>query len=246
MSRKARRVANSGAAEKGAPQVTMVPIAAITQDTRYQTRALHGPTVKSYENVLRAGGELPPLTLGQIGSELVLLCGWHRLSAHEAHGAREVRAVVIETKARDALWIAARDNLTHGRPLSRKEKKDAFRFYIRARAHRLPCGGLKAYRSIARDLGGTVTHHTIHNWMWEHYPRIAEQMAKDGNDNPAAQRPDGLVIRSHLQEALDGLRAAENAAHSLEHHPGALAELRQRVDAFRDYLAGREDKESDF
>jgi hypothetical protein len=161
-----------------APAVTQwVPVSSIVVSATYQMRNKVDPgTVRRYANVLKSGNDLPPITLAKINGVLHLVDGFHRL---EAMTGEEVEAVVIETTAREALWLAASANLKNGLPLKTKELKKVFRSYIRARRHYWKSGELKSYREIARELGGIRSYATIHSWMRKEFPKIAEQYTKE-------------------------------------------------------------------
>lgn len=169
-----------------ATTITTVNLKDIVLQARFQVRAkLDLGIVKRYASAYKQGEELPPLIVAKVNKALVLVDGWHRLGALRSLGSMLVDVEIVECASeRDALWLAAKANLTHGLPLKAKEVRHVFRAYVHSRQHYASKGRLKSYRDIASDLGGVVSYNTIRNWMQKDYPRVFKAMG--GNDEPPA------------------------------------------------------------
>jgi hypothetical protein len=219
-------------------EATTVRIADLLRGERYQIRAKLDPgTVARYANGYAAGAGLPPVTVAQVGKALVLVDGWHRVAALERLGRGEVGAVVIPATDREARWLAAHANLTHGLPLKNKEIREVFRAYIRARQHLDGRGGTKSYRVIAQDLGGVKAYTTIRNWMQKDFREIAKRMEGDerftGDGGPGGPGPSAVFTATagqHLDNALAAFRGIEDPVERgqiIEQMERALEEMKE-------------------
>jgi len=191
-----------------------VPLARIVVDERYQVRkkGTDPGTVQRYASVLRSGRELPPVTLALINGVYVCVDGFHRIAAHRKAGRLEVQAVIITTaNEREAQWLAAEANLSHGLPLKSGEVREAFRRYVKAAHHRKGSARFKSYREVADDLGGLKSHTTIRNWMMKDFPAVARQLG--GAEGHADHRaPRGVAQGTPLERARAALDTARNYA----------------------------------
>ena len=167
-----------------------VSISEIVRDDLLQVRKkLDRATVNKYAEQMLAGAAFPPVTVARINGELFLLDGWHRMSAAECIEAREIDAVVTNMSRQDAIWEAARANLTHGLPLKKTEQREVFRAYVRSGRHNHG-GKYKSYREIAKELGGLAQYTTIRSWMEKDFRRVFNSMSgHGGTSNPAAGPP---------------------------------------------------------
>ncbi|MCK8784255.1 hypothetical protein M0638_07675 [Roseomonas sp. NAR14] len=191
----------AGGAAQGAPSVPTetrtLALADILVDPAYQIRsALDEATVARYVGVLRADGEMPPLKVGCIAGALVLLDGFHRVSAYRERGILMVEAEVVATTTKEARWIAAEANMRHGLPLKPKEKQEAFRAFVRAGNLKDHRGHLRTLREVAQRFG-LVGHTTILRWLRKDFPQVARQYA--GGDG-GGMAPD---VRSRLPSFHD-------------------------------------------
>jgi hypothetical protein len=142
-------------------------------------RGLDDGTVQRYVSAFRAGTPMPPLKVAEVGGELTLIDGFHRLRALEVLGAVEAHCVKLGTATlREARWLAAESNLPHGLPLRNAEVREAFVAFVKAGRHRKEGGGLRSYREIGAAIGRPPS--TVFRWMHRHFPRVAAQMADDG------------------------------------------------------------------
>ena len=100
-----------------------VKIMDIVIDPSLQIREVSSYTVSDYTEALRAGSVFPPML---IDSKNRLVCGFHRFTAYKTVHGPEYEAVCEVskfTKDADLIMEAAKDNSTHGKPLSTFEKK---------------------------------------------------------------------------------------------------------------------------
>lgn len=193
------------------PGTLRVALKDIVQSPKYQMRQkLDGATVSRYATVLANGSTLPPVKLAEVNGALVLVDGWHRVAAHRKLGTFDIEATVDAASEKDALWMAAQANLTHGLPLKSREVRAVFRAYMDAGKYwkgRRP----KSYREIAEDLGNLKTHQTIANWMSKDYRDVARLMGNEErkryeNGPPTLEVVDRLAVE--VQQSLDNARAA--------------------------------------
>lgn len=148
-------------------------------------------TVKDYEKAFTNKVIFPPLLVAEItdykgDSAYLLLDGWHRRQALLNINWQElikVKALKIPkgTTIEQLIYLGGRENLTNGLPLTSKDKRALFKAYIKGGFNRN--GRLyKSYREIAKDLN-TVTYQTIHIWMGQDFPSIANRMRKQNAED---------------------------------------------------------------
>lgn len=108
----------------------MIKISDIKYYQDLQVRAeIDQATVKQYQDVIN---ELPPIAVMQVGSELVLVDGMHRIKARISAGQEVVAAHIYRGTMAEALEKAIELNRAHGKPLSLGERKEAVRKYLKA------------------------------------------------------------------------------------------------------------------
>lgn len=89
----------------------------IAMDESLQVRKkLDLATVKRYAAAMEVHAEFPPVLLGRIGDGLLLVDGWHRVSAARMAGREEIDAIITTMTHEEAVWAAAGANLKHGLP----------------------------------------------------------------------------------------------------------------------------------
>ncbi|WP_158268018.1 ParB/RepB/Spo0J family partition protein [Bradyrhizobium sp. MOS002] len=200
-----------------ANRVRTLAIRDILARKHWQVRTkLDQATVSRYVTIFRSGGQMPPITVANVGGTLLLVDGWHRLQALKGIGAATVEAEVFEATEDEAQWAAARANLMHGLPLKKSELLNVFRAYISSNLHRKR-RGYKSYREIAEDLENSVAHTTIRNWMRVHYPAIYRAMG-DGPDPANCKNNNGPhwgYGQTPLEHAKESLDTALNEARSM-------------------------------
>lgn len=203
--------------EKKTKETRTVHIGSILRDPRFQVRKkLDRGTIERYAKVYASGNPMPPVEVAKLKDSLLLLEGWHRLAALERNGCKEVDVIVHEVTERDAYWMAAQANLTHGLPLKSGEIREVFRKYIKARKHRNKDGSLQSYREIAQDLGGLRAYTTIRNWMERDFPRIFEEYTNEDEPKPEGGLRDVEPEGSFKDTAKDSLNNTLAAFHALE------------------------------
>ncbi len=148
-----------------------------------------------------------------------IIDGWHRATAALELGKELIEAEIVAVTGREEiLWLASRANLLHGEKLSPKEKRMAFRNYLKAKQHRHPGprggranGKIKSAREMAIDLGG-IAHKTVLKWLKADAPMTYQQLQRerteefpephedtfDGPYNRDAGHRDAAI--GHLQE----------------------------------------------
>lgn len=106
------------------PKLKTLKLKNVTADAGVQPRdGLHGGTVKEYAGAMKAGAVFPPCRVFRsVGGTLWLSRGFHRFAAAEKAGLTELEFEVLAGERSDALLDAAKDNATHGRPRTNKDK----------------------------------------------------------------------------------------------------------------------------
>ncbi|MRW83027.1 hypothetical protein GJ698_02845 [Pseudoduganella sp. FT26W] len=110
--------------------ITMVlsrlPVSSIRIDGGTQSRvALHEPTVADYADVVRSGGELPPVVVFDDGAEIWLADGFHRYHGHNAAGVADIGCEIHFGTRRDAILYSAGANAAHGLRRTNDDKRRA-------------------------------------------------------------------------------------------------------------------------
>ena len=218
-----------------------VALADIKQDWSLQVRAtLDDGQIKLYTSQLLQGVEFPPVALADIDGVLFLVDGWHRMAANKAAGNTKVRARVTSMSHKDAVWEAARANLTNGLPLKRAAHRAIFRAFIAADKHWSKPGrrGTRlTYRDIAAALGTGTVYTTVRNWMKADHPDIYQAMGDKGagfNSAPELARYDpqtgfmaqALDAATRVHAMADLLACPHDRADVIERLEVALAELK--------------------
>jgi hypothetical protein len=167
----------------------LLQIDSITRDNTLQVRGgLDWALVRTYQKARERGVPFLPISVAQVEGALLLVDGWHRLEAARECGADEVECLVERMTLKEAFIAAACANTAHGKPLSRDERRSAFRLFIRGRGHKGEKGYL-SYRDISGLLGGQAGHTTIRNWMLKDFPKIARAMGGTEGGNAQAETP---------------------------------------------------------
>ena len=165
--------------------VQEVHIADLVQHRAFQVRRkLDIQRVRTYAAGFKVDGDIArePILVGRIRSPdrpqrgrppkylegvkvgaLVLLAGYHRVQACTDIGKDTILARIVDTTAKQAQWLAAESNLSHGLPLKPREVREAFYAYLRAGQHRDVRGNVKSLRDMGRKFG--KHHETIRDWL---------------------------------------------------------------------------------
>lgn len=109
-------------------EILTLPIGLISISGGTQSRvSLHQDTVDDYAEVIRLGGELPPVVVFNDGEStgMWLADGFHRFHAHRAAGAAEIVCDVRAGSQRDAILFSAGANVAHGLRRTNDDKRRA-------------------------------------------------------------------------------------------------------------------------
>lgn len=111
---------------------THLPIEALILDPEIQPREkIDEPTVEEYAEVLRSGGELPPVETCQDQDDRYWVWdGYHRTTAHQRAGRKAVPVRVRPGSRADAAWLALQANKAHGLKRSNADKRRAVRLAL--------------------------------------------------------------------------------------------------------------------
>lgn len=114
------------------PSTQPVEISKIRRDGGTQPRAqLYEEVVAEYAEDMKQGAEFPPVTIFFDGEEYWLADGFHRVSAKESLGEKEVISEVHSGTQRDAVLHAAGANSTHGLRRTNADKRRAVERLLR-------------------------------------------------------------------------------------------------------------------
>lgn len=244
-----------------------VPLGGLIRHRQFQPRvALDSHHLDSYEASYREGGgdALPPIKVARIkeGDDkgrkpasidafdveaLVVIDGFHRVTAAERAGLRTLPTIIIECTPRQAKWEAAKANMAHGVPLKRADMKGVMEAYITARAYKTPDGmGYKSYREMERDLCHKVSHMTIYRHIKKHHPRLAARIngapaAGEHRQSPSDQRePMADIVDEFMANAQEVAKAATAMS------PALRGDLLQSLLSLEATLKGLGVEEPDF
>lgn len=211
-------------------EVRTLSISSIARDALFQVRKKILPqTVETYRLVYRSGKVMPPVKVALVEGVHVLIDGWHRMAALDLNGEVTVEAEVTEMSREEARWQAAKANTEHGQPLTKAEKREVFRVYVKTKQHHgKRKGQFKSYRDMAAELGHP--HTTVRTWMLKEFPKVAAKMG--GGDGLGAgglpDRPEATLAMSHSTEALGQLERAFTSTSDPKER-GAIIELIDRT-----------------
>lgn len=129
-------------------------IAAITRDPALQVRAaLDEATVRRYAELMHDGVPMDPAIAYQVGDDLLLVDGWHRVAAAESLGATHIDLLVHYGTRTDALRAAVAANQKHGLAMSSKDKRRAVELLLEdAELRALPVRELAALAAVSHSL----------------------------------------------------------------------------------------------
>ncbi|MBY3176983.1 hypothetical protein HFO27_20485 [Rhizobium leguminosarum] len=171
-------------------------------------------TVRHYAELMRGGEKFVPIKVARVDAAaeakgFVLVDGWHRVHAAQRNSLREIQAVIVTPSGPEEIpWLSAEANRRHGLPLSRVDKRNVFRAYVRAKKHRTGRGNaVKSAREMEKDLNGIVSRHQLPKWMLSDFPAIYRAMngsgLEDGNGHA-----EGVGLPDMDEEYAKGARAA--------------------------------------
>ena len=195
--------------------INKIKITDILKDKRYQVRKkLDAGRVQSYRSSYAAEVDLGPIKVAHVGRTLILVDGWHRITALQSLGIDAVEAEIIKATEKEALWLAAQANLMHGLPLKSSEMRKVFKAYMRSGMYRKNRRSFKSFREIAIELGGSKHHTTIRLWMRKDFPKTAARYSpEDYPKNTGSHTPVPLLgsFRDTSENALnDAFNAFKN------------------------------------
>jgi hypothetical protein len=172
------------------------PAQILRTETLQVRHKLNSEAISRYREMTRAGKVPPPIKVAEVNEGgprgFYLVDGWHRWAADalvtEGQGPTTVVKVLVSTapmSMREAAWLAAEANLSHGVQFKRTERVEVFKTFVQAGRHRNRQGYL-SYRDMAGILGYPSS--TLQRWMHKHFRNIAVRMGS--TEGPA---PGGLM-----------------------------------------------------
>lgn len=198
--------------------LSQLPLDALIRDEALQVRqkGLVPRTVEQYRVAVRhaqsGSAPLPPITVGRVGGLLYVVDGFHRTKAHELEGVSEIAAEVVELPTlAQAKWMAAEGNLTHGLPLQRQDRREAFKRFIRAGMHKhadirvsrqmksgRPAPDTMSLKEIAARVG--ISKSCARLWLIHDFPRVYRALYKC-TDEPRNDGADLVPYEPYREES---------------------------------------------
>jgi transposase-like protein len=126
------------------------PIEQLELDARLQARdALDQSAVADYAQAYKAGTDMPPIEVYDVGGALYVVDGWHRIAGAREAGITFLRATTVGTGTfEQAAWHAVAANGAHGLRRTNADKRRAVRLALES-----PIGGEQSSRAIAEHVG---------------------------------------------------------------------------------------------
>ncbi|MFT9447264.1 ParB/RepB/Spo0J family partition protein [Gluconobacter japonicus] len=158
----------------------------------FQTRAkteknptgLHAGNVRDLRTAIRSEAELPPVELARFHDKAsgvkacFLIAGFHRIEAYRQAGVGVVPAIITDMTKKEALAKSAASNATHGQRLSKQDRRTSLNAFLLSGGWKEADGTPKRYAQIAlQGTGGTVSKHTVRNWIEKDHPEIFKAIA---------------------------------------------------------------------
>lgn len=172
----------------------LLRLKSIVRDPTVQirTKGLNPHVVERYRTAVRNAGAsqrpLPPVIVAEVGDTLWLVDGFHRTKAHELEGSPSIEAVVVPCSSiAEAKWQAAERNLSHGLPISRADRRTAFKRFIAAKGHLRAPSDVSKQRKSGRPSPNTMTLGEVaavigvskscaRNWFRSDAPNVYEEL----------------------------------------------------------------------
>jgi hypothetical protein len=247
-------------------------LSSLVVEPRIQSRSQHlDPTVVNrYRATIKAHEHdpkripFPPVLVARLsgpdakatatGSErpqLYLVDGFHRYAAHEVEGVETIAAQVVDVGSiADALWLAAKGNLQHGKQLSNKDLREAFQRFIRARKHleASPNASSKVIEQRVRpnvmtlgEIGVEIgkTKETIRVWMEKDFPKEYHRLYCRDREEPSEgwQTTDLSNPPSRAPTRLERVSLSLENVQRVLAEPSSAAERKQLVKCLAEALA---------
>lgn len=112
-------------ADNNSEQTVVLPLSALKLDPEIQCR-MNGVSqriVQLYSDRMKAGDDLGPLDVVEVGTELLVADGFHRHAAAMLAGLESFRIRIRRGTRSDAIELAIRRNLPHGRQFAPKDRR---------------------------------------------------------------------------------------------------------------------------
>ena len=196
--------------------------------------------VREYARAMENGVRFPPLTVAKVEGGLFLVDGFHRYEAYRSLGVQRVDADVRQMTLKEALRTSAVCNLSHGLPLTKTEKRRAFKQFINGGGH-LKGKRFKSYREIAQELQGIGGHTTIRNWMIKDFPKIARKMGDEKLNFTPKDDPSVNLERERVKTIIKTLTETRNLLDTIN-DPEWIHHIKEIYRELGERLEGKESR----
>ncbi len=159
-------------------------------------------------NAVRAEADIGELVIARVEGCLSVIDGFHRFAALAQSGAARANFLLLpgDLTFDEARWMFAALNWKAQLKLSKAERKDGFKAYIKAGGHvrlatrRGAQDRYKSYREIAKEMG--IPKSTVFRWISESFPRLADAMGAPELSNVTKKTRGERLLESRAQEIV--------------------------------------------
>lgn len=225
-------------------ELVTLPIDGIRINGGTQPRVETNETaVAEYAEVIRFGGELPPVVVFDDGAECWLADGFHRFHAHVNAGAMEIVCDVRLGTKRDAILFSVGANASHGLRRSNDDKRKAVMTLLKdsewstwsdnaiAKACSVDHKTVAAHRQAI--LGNSQDAVLITRNVERNGRSYTQNTANIGKAKPAFEVAEQPVAVPAEKPDAKLQAAAEKSPETVEASSGELAALHEQLDELR-------------
>lgn len=223
-------------------EIVNLPLDGIRTNGGTQPRVETNETaIAEYAEVIRFGGELPPVIVFDDGAELWLADGFHRFHAHRKAGAMEIACDVRQGTKRDAILFSVGANAAHGLRRSNEDKRKAVKTLLADaewsawsdNAIAKACGVSQPFVSSLRPVTSNVISEKQEEktFTTKHGTQAVMKTANIGKTKPAQNTPpeaEGGMAAAPAEKTTP-LAVKEAPSSVVEIPRDELAELRERI-----------------
>lgn len=217
---------------------TTLKLKALRTDKSLQVRvgSLHRGTLRSLQGAYSRDEPVEPVRVARISRALYIVDGHHRVEAAGLEGLCELDVLVSVMTLEEAQNFAITANVTHGKNMSRDDKRRAWELYVHLGRHLRDDGVAKASRTISAELKGLYSYETVRRklkelqveideereypsgkftWGWNDHGADEDDLGELGGFGSSGEPGDPLEA-SRLREALEHLEGIRELWASLE------------------------------
>jgi ParB-like chromosome segregation protein Spo0J len=206
----------AGLAASAAPEVVAVPVLSLRPA---DSPRLNGEDKAHIARLAETEAPLPPILVDR--RTMRVIDGMHRLMAASLHGRGTIDVIFFDGSEADVFLRAVEENITHGLPLSRADRRAASERIIASHPH-------LSDRAIGRTTGlAAKTVAAIRKHSTDNVPQLTARVGRDGKVRPldsgeGRRRAADLLIEHPEASLRDVARAAGIS-------PATVLDVRRRL-----------------